>query len=334
MFDSMHTLYWKGRTVLACRRVLALAALALAAGWACAQPYPSRPVRWIIDFPAGGPSDTLARVVGEKLTEALGQPFVYDNRSGANGVIAYGIAAKAPADGHTVVVLSTPFPLNGALGRKLTYDTLRDFTPISLIAHYPNLLVVHPSVPARSVQEFVAFAKSKAGAMTYASSGAGSVQHLAMELLRRHAGFEAVHVPYAGSAPAVINLVGGHVQSSVTILLPALPHLRAGRIRAIAILSANRSNQVPEVPTFTEAGSPLIAPGWAGMGAPAGVPRQIVRRLNAEIGRIVDLPDVRDRIASAGAEARRSTPEEFATFIRSEFERWVPVIQQSGARVD
>jgi len=162
------------------RRMVMLAVLALAAGSVCAQPYPTRPIRWIIDFPAGGASDTLARVVGEKLSATLGQPIVYDNRPGANGIIAYGLAARAPADGYTWVVLSTPFPLNAALERKLAYDTLKDFTPIVRIADYPNLLVVHPSVPARSVKEFVAYAKSKGGTMTYASSGTGSVQHLAM----------------------------------------------------------------------------------------------------------------------------------------------------------
>jgi len=316
------------------RRIATLAVLALVVGSAWAQSYPTKPIRWVIDFPPGGPSDTLARVVGERLSVALGQPVVYDNRPGANGVIAYGIAAKAPADGYTLAILSTPFPLNAALGRKLTYDTLKDFTPISLIANYPNLLAVHPSVPARSIQEFIAYAKSKTGAMTYASSGTGSVQHLAMELFRRVAGFEALHVPYAGSAPAVANLVGGHVQSSITVLLTAMPHLRAGRIRAIGILSANRSNQLADVPTFMESGISVVAPGWGGMGAPAGVPRRIVNLLNAEVARIVNLAEVRERIESVGGEPRRSTPEEFATLIRSELDRWRPVIQQAGVRID
>lgn len=315
-------------------RIVVFAVLALAVGSACAQSYPSKPIRWIIDFPAAGASDTLARVVGEKLTLSLGQQVVYDNRPGANGIIAYSIAARAPADGYTLVVLSTPFPLNAALGRRLPYDTLKDFTPIARIADYPNLLVVHPSVPARSVKEFVAYARSKAGVMTYASSGTGSVQHLAMEQLRRLAGFEAVHVPYAGSAPAVANLAGGHVESSVTILITATPHLKAGRIRAVGIMSAKRSSQLPEVPTLAESGVPLVAPGWGGMGAPAGFPKQLVKRLNAEMARIVGLPDVRERIASVGAEPHHSGPEEFAAFIRSELERWRPIIQQAGVKVD
>jgi tripartite-type tricarboxylate transporter receptor subunit TctC len=312
----------------------ALAVLALAVGSACAQSYPTKPIRWIIDFPPGGPSDTLARVVGERLSAALGQPVVYDNRPGANGVIAYGIAARAPDDGYTLAILSTPFPLNAALGRKLTYDTLTDFTPISLIANYPNLLAVHPSVPARSVPEFVAYAKSKPGAVTYASSGTGSVQHLAMELFRRRAGFEAVHVPYAGSAPAVANLVGGQVDSSVTILITATPHLSAGRLRILGILSEKRSSNLPEVPTLVESGFAVVAPGWGGIGGPAGFPKALANRLSAEMARVVGLPEVRERLASVGAEPHHAPPAEFAAFIRGELERWRPVIQQAGVKVD
>jgi tripartite-type tricarboxylate transporter receptor subunit TctC len=316
------------------RRMVMLAVLALAAGSVCAQPYPTRPIRWIIDFPAGGASDTLARVVGEKLSATLGQPIVYDNRPGANGIIAYGLAARAPADGYTWVVLSTPFPLNAALERKLAYDTLKDFTPIVRIADYPNLLVVHPSVPARSVTEFVAYAKSKGGTMTYASSGTGSVQHLAMELFRRRAGFEAVHVPYAGSAPAVANLVGGQVDSSVTILITATPHLSAGRLRILGILSEKRSSNLPEVPTLVESGIAVVAPGWGGIGGPAGFPKALANRLSAEMARVVGLPEVRERLASVGAEPHHTPPAEFAAFIRSELERWRPVIQQAGVKVD
>jgi tripartite-type tricarboxylate transporter receptor subunit TctC len=243
-------------------------------------------------------------------------------------------AARAPADGHTLAILSTPFPLNAALGRKLSFDTLKDFTPISLIANYPNLLVVHPTVPAHSVKEFVAFAKSKAGAVTYASSGTGSVQHLAMEQVRRLAGFEAVHVPYVGSARAVTKLIGGQVQSSITILFTAIPHVRAGRVRGIAILTESRSPQAPEVPTFIESGIKVVAPGWGGMGAPAGVPGPIVKKLNAEVARIVELPEVQARILSFGGEPRHSTPQEFTTLIRSEYDRWRTVVQQAGVKAD
>jgi tripartite-type tricarboxylate transporter receptor subunit TctC len=210
---------------------------------------------------------------------------------------------------------------------------MESFSPISLIANYPNLLVVHPSVPAHSVREFIAHAKSKAGALTYASSGSGSVQHLAMELFRRLAGFEAVHVPYTGSAPALIDLVGGHVQASITTLPTAMPYVSNGRLRLLGVLSATRVSQLPDVPTLVESGVAVIATGWGGVGAPAGVPRQIVRRLNEEIVRIVNLPDVRDRLVTIGGEPRHSSPEEFRRFIGSEMKRWGPVIRESGASV-
>lgn len=320
--------------MLALVRNAVLIVLLLAAHAVCAQSYPTKPIRWIIDFPPGGPSDSLARVVGERLAASLGQPVVFDNRPGANGIIAYSLAARAPADGYTLAILSTPFPLNAALGRKLQYDTLKDFTPISLIANYPNLLVVHPTVPARTVKEFVAFAKSKAGAATYSSSGTGSVQHLAMEQVRQLAGFEAVHVPYAGSAPASAAVMGGQVQSSITILFTVIPHMRAGRVRGIAILTDARSPQAPEVPTFIESGINVVAPGWGGMGAPAGVPAPIVKRLNAEVARIVKLPEVQERIVNVGGEPRHSTPQEFSTLIRGEYDRWRTVVQKAGVKID
>lgn len=249
-------------------KILMVAALLFSfAGTASAQPYPARAVRVIVPYPPGGGADFVTRVFGKALGDTMGQPFVIDNRAGANGVIAYSLAAKAPADGYTLVILSTPFPLNAALQRKLTYDSL-----------------------------------------TYASSGSGSVQHLAMELLRRLAGFEAVHVPYAGSAPAVVDLLGGHVQASITTLPAALPHTGSGRLRVLGILSATRVSRLPDIPTLVESGIAVIATGWGGIGAPAGVPRQIVRQLNEEIVRIVNLPDVRDRIVTVGGEPRHSSP--------------------------
>jgi tripartite-type tricarboxylate transporter receptor subunit TctC len=304
--------------------------LAIATTTASGQNYPARPIRLIIDFPAGGPSDALARTVGQKLTEALAQPVVCDNRPGANGVLAYTLASKAPADGYTLVLLSTPFPLNAALRRNLPYDTIRDFTPISLVANYYNLLIVHASVPAQSVQQLVTYAKSKDGAMPYASSGSGSVQHLAMELLRGLAGFQAVHVPYAGSAPALLDLVGGRVDASITLPPAAMPHIKAGRLRVLAVATDRRLSALPEVPTLAEAGYPVIANGWGGIGAPRGVSNAIVQRLNAEIRSALTFADVRERIASFGGDVRHSTPEEFGKFIKDEVDRWGPVIRQAG----
>lgn len=298
-----------------------------------AQTYPARPIRLIIDFPVGGPSDVLGRTIAQKLSERLGQQVVSDNRPGANGAVAYGLAAKAPADGYTLVWLSTPFPLNAALRSTLPYDTFKDFTPIALVANYDNVLLTHAAVPARTVAEFVAYAKSKNGAMPYASSGSGSVQHLAMELFRSLAGFQAIHVPYAGSAPALLDLVAARVDGSITLPVAAMPHIKGGRLRALAVASDHRLSALPDVPTLSEAGYRVLALGWGGIGSPHGVPRSIVERLNQEVARALKLPDVQERIESFGGTVRFSTPEEFARFVRAEFDRWGPVIKQAGVRI-
>ena len=315
------------------RRVgIAAAMLALAAA-ASAQQYPARPVRLIIDVPVGGPSDVLGRTIAQKLTEALGQQVVSDNRPGASGALAYGLAAKAPADGYTLVWISTPFPLNAALRGKLPYDTFGDFTPIALVATYDNVLIVHAGVPAKSVQEFIAYAKGKGGSMTYASSGSGSVQHLAMESFRQLAGFQAVHVPYAGSAPALLDLVAARVDGSITLPPAAMPHVKAGRLRVLAAAGPQRLSALPEVPTLVESGYNVVANGWGGLAGPRGVPVRIVQRINMETGRALKMSDVRERIESFGGQVRHSTPEEFARYIRDEYERWGPVIKQAGVKL-
>ena len=314
-------------------RITLGALLALAAAHASAQAtstYPTKPVRWIIDFPAAGVSDILARTVGHKLSEYLGQPIVYDNRSGANGIIANELVAKAPRDGYTLGFISQPFSLQLTLHPKLAFG-LKDFAPVALIAEYPSLLLVNPRVPANSLKEFVAYAKAKSPAITYASSGAGGAQHLAMELFRQNAGFDAVHVPYAGSAPGLLDLIAGRVDSIFVNLPGALPHIRAGRIRALALAGKTRNRVVPEVPTFAEAGWPFEAPGYAGAVFPAGVPAAIVHRMNAEIVRVLKLPEIQERIWNAGSEPRSSTPQEFAQFLRDDVARWAPVIKAAGA---
>jgi tripartite-type tricarboxylate transporter receptor subunit TctC len=314
-------------------RITLGALLALAAAHASAQApstYPTKPVRWIIDFPAAGVSDILARTVGHKLSEYLGQPIVYDNRPGANGIIANELVAKAPPDGYTLGFISQPFSLQLTLHPKLAFG-LKSFAPVALIAEYPSLLLVNPRVPANSLKEFVAYARAKSPAITYASSGAGGAQHLAMELFKSMAGFEAVHVPYAGSAPGLLDLVGGRVDSIFVNLPGALPHIRAGRVRALAIAQPARNRVVPDLPTFAEAGWPLNAPGYAGAVFPAGVPAAIVNRMNAEIVRALKLPEIQERIWNAGSEPRSSTPQEFAKFLRDDVARWAPVIKASGA---
>jgi tripartite-type tricarboxylate transporter receptor subunit TctC len=314
-------------------RITLRALLALAAAHASAQAtsaYPTKPIRWIIDFPAAGVSDILARTVGHKLSEYLGQPIVYDNRPGANGIIANELAAKAPPDGYTLGFISQPFSLQLTLHPKLAFG-LKDFAPVALIAEYPSLLLVNPRVPANSLKEFVAYAKAKSPAITYASSGAGGAQHLAMELFKQNAGFDAVHVPYAGSAPGLLDLVAGRVDSIFVNLPGALPHIRAGRVRALALAGKTRNRVVPEVPTFAEAGWPFEAPGYAGAVFPAGVPAAIVNRMNAEIVRVLKLPEIQERIWNAGSEPRSSTPQEFAKFLRDDVARWAPVIKAAGA---
>ncbi len=295
--------------------------------------YPTRPIRLILDFPVGGPSDVLGRVIGQKLTEALGQQVVCDNRPGANGAVAYGVAAKAAPDGYTLVWLSTPFPLNAALRTNLPYDSFRDLRPIAQVANYENVLFISTQLPAQTVSEFITYAKSRNGAMPYASSGSGSVQHLAMEQFRQLAGFQAVHIPFAGSAPALLDLVAGRVDSSITLPPAAMPHVKAGRLRALAVASDRRLPALPDVPTLTEIGYPVLALGWGGVGAPHGIPQPIVQRLTREVERALAMTDVRERIESFGGSIRYRTPDDFARFIRGEFDRWGPVIKQAGVKL-
>ena len=323
----------KASVMNAVARVLFAGAMLACTSVTHAQTYPTRPIRLIIDFPVGGPSDVLGRTIAQKLTERLGQQVVSDNRPGANGAVAYGLAAKAPADGYTLVWLSTPFPLNAALRSNLPYDTFKDFAPIALVANYDNVLLTHAGVPAKTVAEFVAYAKSKNGTMPYASSGSGSVQHLAMELFRTLAGFQAIHVPFAGSAPALLDLVAARVDGSITLPPAAMPHIKAGRLRALAVASDHRLSALPDVPTLIEAGYRVLALGWGGIASPHGVPRPIIERLNQEVGRALKLADVQERIESFGGTVRFSTPEEFARFVRAEFDRWGPVIKQAGVRI-
>ena len=309
--------------------------LAAGAQGAGAQAYPSKPVRWIIDFPAGGLSDLLARSVGQKLTESWGQSIVYDARPGANGIIAYELAAKAAPDGYTLAFLSTPFSLNVNIYPKLPYDTRRGFAPITLIAVYPNLLVTHARAPMKTVQEFIALAKSKPGGLTYASVGVGSSPHLAAELLKKALGVQAVHVPYTGSGPALTDLIGGRVDFMFVNPLAAMPHVRAGRLTVLGVAGAQRSPVLPEVPTLIEAGlAGFVSVGYAGAAAPARTPAAVIAKVNAEMVRALGMADVRERIQNLGGEPRHSTPEEFGRFLQQEIERWAPVIRESGARAD
>jgi tripartite-type tricarboxylate transporter receptor subunit TctC len=304
---------------------------ALAAGQIAAADYPNKPIRWIIDFPPAGVSDILTRTVGQKLTEYLGQGFVYDNRPGANGVIANALVAKAPPDGYTLGFISQPLSLQLTLVPNLGFG-LKDFAPVALIAEYPSLLVVQPKAPADTAKEFVAWAKKKSPSISYASSGAGGAQHLAMELFRKAAGFDALHVPYNGSAAGMIDLMGGRVDAVFVNVPGSLPYIRTGRVKAIALAGRARMRVLPDLPTFAESGYPFdTLAGFAGAAFPAGTPSPIVNRMSAEIARVLKQPDIQERIYNAGGEPHYLGPEEFTKYLRDDVRRWAPLIREAGA---
>lgn len=314
---------------------LALACCAMGLGVALAQVYPVKPVHYILPFPPSGPTDILGRLLGQKLSDQLGQPVVPENRPGAAGNIGAEYAAKQPPDGYTILHVSSAFTISPSLYRKLNYNPARDFAPISLVAQFPNVLIVHPSVPARSLRELAALAGANPGKMTLGSGGVGTGQHLAGEMFNLLAKVNMLHVPYKGSGQAMMGLIGGHLDILVIGVPPVLPQIRSGKVRALAVLSAERVAVLPNVPTTKEAGFPgYEVANWHGILAPAGTPRDIVMRLNAEIGKAIKAPDTRERMAGMGLDPLTSTPEQFADFIKSEIARWTKVIKAADIRVD
>jgi len=315
--------------------VAGLAAAVPAIVDAQAQAYPNRPVRLVLAFGApGGAPDTIARSLGPRLTEAWGQQVVVDPRTGAGGTIATDIVAKAPADGYTILLASPSHAINTSLYRKLPYDSIRDFAPISQVADVPNILSVHPSVPARTVKDLIAVARAKPGTLNYGSAGSGSSQHLAGELFAKMAGVSMVHVPYKGGGAVVIDLVSGQVQLTFGSAT-SLPHIRAGRIIALGITSAKRSPNLPDLPTIAETALPgYEASAWYGFLAPARTPPAIVAKLQEAIARALREPDVRDRFAFMTIDPVGSTPEAFAKFLVAETTKWGALVKESGARVD
>jgi tripartite-type tricarboxylate transporter receptor subunit TctC len=294
---------------------------------AAAQPYPAKPIRLVVPFPAGGNADIFARAFAQKLGEAWKQTPIVDNRAGAAGIIGTQFVAKAPADGYTLLFGTTgTHTTNPAVYAKLPYDPVRDFMPVSNFADSPFLLVVHPSVPARTLQQLVALAKSRPGQLDYASFGTGSSAHLAGEMLRTMVGININHVAYKGGPPAVNDLTGGHVSLMFNSLPAVLPLVKAGRLRPLAVASAKRTPTLPELPTFAESGIPEFEAGsWYGVLAPAGTPRELIMRLHAETVQMLALPDIRQKLAAEGAEAIGNSPEEFAAQIRRDIERWEKV---------
>jgi tripartite-type tricarboxylate transporter receptor subunit TctC len=318
------------------RAAASLAVLILAAPqFATAQAYPSKPLRIIIPFPPGAATDITGRYVAQKLTEALGQQAIADNRPGANGTIGLELAAKAPPDGHTLVVGQTG---NLAISPGLTkvqYDPSRDFAPISLLIASPHALAIHPSLPARSLKELVALARSKPGQLNYASTGSGSAGHLGMELLKKATRIDLLHVPYKGGTPGLTDLVAGHVAMMFTSALSTAQFQRAGKVRVIAVGSLQRSPSLPDVPTIAESGHPgFEVISWWGLLGPAAMPKDIVAKLNGDIVKVMASQDARERIGALGADIVTSTPERFAAYIKSEQAKWGQAIKESGARVD
>jgi tripartite-type tricarboxylate transporter receptor subunit TctC len=305
----------------------------LALTHASAQPYPARAVRMVVPFPPGGGTDIVARVMGQKLSELWGQPVVMDNRPGATTVLAAEIVAKAPPDGYTLFVTPVPFSIVPSLQPKLPFDPLADFEPAALFNTAPLVFVVNLRVPAKSVKELIALAKAKPGVLNFGSSGTGSSNHLAGELFNAMAGVKIVHVPYKGSPPALIDLVGGHVDLAVTTVPSALGLIHGGKARPLAVTSLKRSSSLPDVPTMDESGlKGFQADGWNGLSAPARTPKEVVNKINADVVRVLRMPDVLEKFRSEGAEPAAMTPEQFGAFFRNEIAKWGKVIKLAGVK--
>ena len=298
---------------------------------ASAQQYPNRPIRFVVPFAPGGSTDTLARTIGQKLTEALQQQVVVDNRSGANGNIGMEIVAHAAPDGYTILLgYIANLGIGPGLYAKLPFDPVRDYAPITQLASSPNILAVHPSLPVKSLRELIAYAKTNPKKLNFASSGVGSIGHLTGELLNRSAGVDMVHVPYKGSGQAVIDLLGGQVQMMFSGMSSVMQHIKAGKLRALAVTGAQRSPAVPDVPTIAESGFPgFEATAWYGVLAAARTPKTIVNRLHDEIVRALALPDVKERLNNVGFELVGGTPDEFTAFIKSEIAKWTRVVRDA-----
>ena len=317
--------------------LIALAAVGgmLAAGLAAAQAYPARPVKLVVPYPPGGPTDIVARVVAQQLSEQTGQQFVVENKAGAGGNLGAEAVARAPADGYTLLVATTAHAINMSLFKNLSYDVQRDFTPVSLLTQGPLVLVAHPAFPARSVAEVVAQAKAQAGGLNYASSGNGQSTHLAAELFNMMAGTRLNHVPYKGSAPALTDLISGQVPLMFDTMLSAMPFVKAGKLKAIAVTSAQRSPAAPDVPTIAESGLPgyeVLA--WNGLLAPAGTAPAVIARLGDEMKKALELPAVKDKFAAQGFAASSTSAEATAQFVKAEVDKWSRAVKASGAKVE
>ncbi len=321
---------------LAIRAACAAAATLIAiAAPALSQQYPSKPIRLVVPYPPGAGTDILARTVGQRLSDSMGQQVVIDNRPGAGGTIGTEIAAKAPGDGYTLLLGPTSHAINPSIYSKLPYNTLKDFAPVSTVASATIVLVVHPTLPVASVKELVALAKAKPGTLAIGSAGNGTVFHLAGELFKQAAGIDLTHVPYKGGSPAMTALIGGQINVLFETLLALQPHIKAGRAKPLAVAGAQRSSVLPDLPTMVESGfAAIVAENWYGLYVPSSTPKDIVAKLNAEVLKALRTPEMKERLASQGAEVVADTPAQLDTFLKSEMSKWARVVKESGARIE
>ena len=309
---------------------------ALVAGSAFAQPYPAKPVRLVVPFPPGGPADSVARVLAQKLTEAMGQNVVVDNRAGATGTIGAGIVAKSPPDGYTLLLgTSNELAMSPGLFDKLPYDPTKDFAPLSNVINFPNILVVNPHLPARTVAELVALARAKPGQLSFATSGIGSTNHLTGVVFQDIEKVKVNYVPYKGGGPAVTDLMGGHVDTMFATMPSVVPFVKSGKLKALVLTDNKRWVALPAVPSAKEAGVPgLIVITWNGVLAPAGVPEAVIAKLNADITTVANSTDMKERMKAQAAEIATTTPDEFAAMLRNDYAKWSKVIKQAGMRAE
>ena len=324
------------RAVMKLAAMCGAAAMTLAATVSIAQSYPAKPVRLVVPFPPGGPADSVARILAQKLTDALWQNVIVDNRAGATGTIGAGIVAKSPPDGYTLLLgTSNELAMSPGLFEKLPYEPTRDFTPLSNVINFPNILVVNPHLPARSVAELVALARAKPGQLSFATSGIGSTNHLTGVVFQEIEKVKINYVPYKGGGPAVTDLMGGHVDTMFATMPSVVPYVKSNKLKALVLTDNKRWAALPEVPSAKEAGVPgLIVITWNGVLAPAGLPDAIVARLNTDIGTVANSTDMKDRMRAQAAEIGTTTPEEFAAMLRNDYAKWSKVIKQAGLRAE
>ncbi len=315
-------------------KLLTALALAMACAGAAAQSYPAKAVRIVVGYPPGGPTDVLARIVAQKLTESWGQQVLVDNRPGASGMIGAEVTVRAAPDGYTLLMVPVTYAVTPSLYPKMSYDAVKDLAPVAQVAAAPFILVVHPTLPVKTVKDLIALARSRPAQLNYASASTGGMPHLAGELFNTMTGVKMVHIPYKGAAPATTDLLAGQVQLMFNKMLSAMPQVKNGRLRAIAVTSTKRSAAVPELPAIAETVPGYEASGWYAALAPAATPRELITRLNNDMNRVMKMPDVMQRLAGDGVEAVGTTPEQFGAYLRAEITKWGKVVKASGAKAD